>query len=702
MRYDLEQRSYEVLAADCGEQALAMLSERPDVVITDINMPGMDGFELCSRIKAEWDGPEIPVILLTTLSDPADVVRGLECGADSFTVKPYDLGYLTDRIEFVLGNGRHESGDLDDDGLEFEFSGNHYKIDSSRRKILNLLLSSYDTATQKSRELADAQRQLADANRELERRIEERTAALREEVTERIAAEKKTEQNRAWLEAVLEAAPDGILIVDHDGQIIVANGSAETIFGVPAGSLAGMSVDNLTPSAAARARHAKLRKEYQKAPVRRLVSDANRLKGVRPDGTTFPIEVGLSPLITEKGNFTIATVRDVTEKRQLEHQFQQSQKMEALGQLTGGVAHDFNNLLGIVIGNLELLEQGLSGNDRALGRVATATKAALRGTELSKRLLAFSRRQAMQPEPTEVNGAVRSVIEMAHRVLGVDIDIDSRLGADLPRVTADPSELENVVLNLAVNAKDAMPKGGTITISTKSCELEPDYLGVRAGQLKPGKYVCISVSDTGTGIPKEIIDRVFEPFFTTKPRGKGTGLGLAGAYAFAKQMGGHTTIYSEVGHGTTVKIYLPFSMTKESRRSEHTREAGTAPESFKGRVLVVDDEVDLLEIAVAYLEEMGFEVFHATDGPSALRLVDPKAPWDLLLTDVIMPGGMNGAELADKIKHLQPDIKVIFSTGFPSTALSEKSGLRVRGKVLGKPYRRQEFFEAIHGILGGN
>jgi CheY-like chemotaxis protein len=289
---------------------------------------------------------------------------------------------------------------------------------------------------------------------------------------------------------------------------------------------------------------------------------------------------------------------------------------------------------------------------------------------------------------------------MAARALGPDIKITTNLDPSVPPVLVDSMSLENALLNLAVNARDAMPQGGSLMISTRLSNLEESYPPVQAEELKPGRYARIAVSDTGHGMSPETLERAFEPFFTTKPRGKGTGLGLAMVYGFARRSGGTVRIYSEPGRGTTVSLYLPLAAGMPVPAPVA---AASSPQARAvGTVLVVDDEVDLLEIAVAYLEDMGYRALHATDGAHALEVLAREPGIDLLITDVMMPGGMNGVELARKVRELKPDVKIIYSSGFPSEALAERSGTQVDGPLLYKPYQRNEFATAIRRVMDGD
>lgn len=517
------------------------------------------------------------------------------------------------------------------------------------------------------------------------------------DITARVRLKRAAQKSEALFRAILEAAPDAILIMDGAGRIVLTNPAAQAMFGESGERLDGRDVETLIPG---------LAQPYmcEGAPDERPLawpsegSAMRRMEGLRKDGTRFPLEVALSPMDSRRGRLGVGIARDVTEQRKLEAQLQQSRKMEAIGQLTGGIAHDFNNLLGVIIGNLDLVEEQIAENDAARKRVGAAQKASVRAADLTRRLLAFSRRQHLKPEAVSLKDAIENLKAMASHTFGPDIRISTNLSADLAPVFVDSSALENALLNLAINARDAMPNGGTLTISTKARELGEDYPAVKAGELQAGTYACVSLSDTGTGIPREALDRVFEPFFTTKGRGKGTGLGLAMVYGFVKQSNGHVGIYSEVGQGTTVTLCLPFAAGGATVLRPASAQAHR---SYQGMTaLAVDDESELLEVATTYLEAMGFRVLQAADGPGALQVAGKEPGIDLLLTDVIMPGGMTGAELAQRIRERLPGTRIIFSTGFSSNALRERSGLRLEGVVLGKPFRRNEFVAAIDEVMG--
>jgi CheY-like chemotaxis protein len=353
----------------------------------------------------------------------------------------------------------------------------------------------------------------------------------------------------------------------------------------------------------------------------------------------------------------------------------------------------------VIVGHLDLLEALVGVRADARKRIQTAQRAALRAADLTKRLLAVARRQQLHPVPTLVNVLLTELLEMLPRTLGRDVRIETQFAADLPPAQIDPAGLENALLNLALNACDAMPGGGTLTFATRLVQLDAAYPPVHAGEIRPGPYVWLAVSDTGQGMPRAILEKVFEPFFTTKPRDKGTGLGLAMVYGFVTQSNGHIRIYSESGHGTSVHLYLPVATQAPAVAAPApVPSPGASP--GQGTVLVVDDEVELLEVAVTYLQAMGFTVLSAGDAPSALELVACTPELDLLLTDVIMPG-INGVALAQQIRQQHPDIPVIYVSGFPSSILVERRQLHVDGPLVNKPYRRDELAAAVHQAFAG-
>ena len=399
-------------------------------------------------------------------------------------------------------------------------------------------------------------------------------------------------------------------------------------------------------------------------------------------------------------------------RQEAEETLRQSQKMEAVGLLSGGIAHDFNNLLTIIIGNLDTMRRALvdAANPGTVAElrskltkpVESALKGANSAAQLTQRLLAFSRRQALEPARVDLDRLVSDMIEILHRSLGEDINIETVLGAGLWPTFVDAHQVENVLLNLALNAKAAMPKGGHLTIETANCYLDDAYVE-RFGDIEAGQYVLLCVSDTGTGIRTEILDRVFEPFFTTKPQGEGSGLGLAMVHGFVKQSGGHIRIYSEQGHGTTVKIYLPRATGDEKVAAvpagKPARATPTAGARKDETVLVVEDNDGVREYAVEVLEQLGYRVLAASDAKEALRLLSDGKHVDLLFTDIVLPGAITGRVLADQAKDMRPDLRVLYTTGYTRNAIVHQGRLDPDVHLLNKPYTQQSLARKVRDML---
>ena len=392
----------------------------------------------------------------------------------------------------------------------------------------------------------------------------------------------------------------------------------------------------------------------------------------------------------------VAVKEDITHRKEMEDQLRQSQKMEALGQLTGGIAHDFNNLLAIIIGNLQLLEERLESNPKVREMLQDATWSARRAGELTRRLLAFARRQPLKPDVIDLNEVIGNMTELLRRTLGAGIRIEEVLAPDLWRSFVDRGELERALINLAVNSRDAMRSGGTLTLETRNAFLDQEY-AEQYKELTPGEYVMVAVTDNGTGMPPEITERVFEPFFTTKEVGQGSGLGLSMVYGFVKQSGGHISIYSRVGQGTCVKLYLPRATAQaDQQEAEPGNLAGE--ELQKKVILVVEDEPKLRKVAVKMLDRLGLESMQAESAKAALEyLADGNI--DVLFTDIELPGGMNGAELARIAQTLYPDVKVLFTTGYASEEALHQRGVDTHAPWLLKPYSHRELARELKALF---
>jgi PAS domain S-box-containing protein len=516
------------------------------------------------------------------------------------------------------------------------------------------------------------------------------------DLTDQRRAEQDRDRNRQFLDRVIENVPATIFVKDMLGRYVLVNRSAEKLWGLTRDQIIGRTADDIFPGRTADAMReidqglATTEGEgfFEEHPID---TPANGTRWVASRRLCIRGPSG-SP------EYSLGVVEDVTERRAVEHQLRQAQKMEAVGNLTGGLAHDFNNLLLIMIGNLDLLSTDIVDNPGAAETVETVMQAALRGAELTRQMLAFSRRQPLQPSRLDVNELAGNTIKMLARTIGENVDIQLRAVARLPHVFIDAAQLEAALVNIAINARDAMPNGGKLIVETKAAEFESRDSGLHP-DMSPGPYVVISVTDTGSGMPPDVLARIFEPFFTTKENGRGTGLGLSMVYGFLKQSGGHITAYSEVGTGTVFNLYVP--AVPETDQGATVKRTGDDVSPAPGHevVLAVDDNADVRTAVVSQLTDLGYQVVAAENGEAALRKLESGIAVDLLFTDVIMPGGMNGKELAKRALEMRPDLKVLFTSGFPGTARSSGLDLEPGDALLGKPYRKRDLAQRVRRIL---
>ncbi len=406
----------------------------------------------------------------------------------------------------------------------------------------------------------------------------------------------------------------------------------------------------------------------------------------------------LNEIDAERDRHARRAMEEERERKSLEEQLRQAQKMEAVGQLTGGLAHDFNNLLTVVISSLDLLAEKLDHDQEAKELTQIALSAGLRGAELTRKLLAFSRKQALTVTAVDINDLVRGMTELFRRTLGARIEIEMITADDLWPVETDPAQVEFALINLAVNSRDAMPDGGRLTIETANGHLDEHY-AAQNPELTPGDYVMIAVTDTGMGIPQDKLARVIEPFFTTKEVGKGSGLGLSMIYGFAKQSGGHLNIYSEVGHGTTVRLYLPRG--KAAPETAATPAASMFERAARGElILVVDDNASVRHMVVKQMADLGYRTLEAVDGASALELLGATAGIDLLFTDMVMPGGMSGMQLGEAARQLRPGLPILYTSGFTEASLGNAAARALGGdQLLSKPYRKSDLAKKLRRAL---
>ena len=624
-----------------GQAALdSIRASKPDLVLTDVMMPRMDGFELLRRLRADAQLRELPVILLSARAGEDARVEGLDAGADDYLTKPFPARELLARVNANLEMAR------------------------IRREAMRDLKES----EQRFRNMAD--------NAPVMMWMTDPAGAL-------------TYLNRVWSEFTGQTAEAALefgawnALHPHD-----RSRSERTFF-------------------AANAAREAFRIEY-------------RLR--RADGTYRWALSAASPRFGDDGQFLgyIGSVIDITERKEAEEvlqranemlearitaalaeraeteaQLRQSQKMEAIGKLTGGVAHDFNNVLQVIGGNLQLLTRDVTGSLRAEQRLETAIAALSRGSKLAAQLLAFGRRQPLAPKVINLGRLVRGVDDMLRRALGEGVQIETMVAGGLWNTFVDAAQVENALLNLAINSRDAMGGHGKLTIEAGNAYLD-DVYAERHAEVAAGQYVVLAVTDTGSGIAPEIMERVFEPFFTTKPEGQGTGLGLSMVYGFVKQSGGHIKIYSEPGQGTTVRIYLP--RARDAEDVETNVESGPASGGSE-TVLVVEDDDEVRATVVDMLSDLGYRVLKARDASSALAIIESGVPIELLFTDVVMPGSLRSTELARKARERLPNVAVLFTSGYTENAIVHGGKLDEGIDLLSKPYTHEALARKLRHVI---
>ncbi|MCK1652453.1 PAS domain S-box protein [Bradyrhizobium sp. 149] len=511
------------------------------------------------------------------------------------------------------------------------------------------------------------------------------------DITEEKQSREKLRREVEERQRIFETSQDLILVTDSFGNFVQVSPSVKTILGLSPDDMIGHSATEfIHPDDLERTRN------EMRAARRGAVKRSFEARYYHYDGH----EVTLNWMGTwsepVKRHFFIG--RDLTEKQAAEAQFRHVQKMDSIGQLTGGVAHDFNNVLTVITGTIGILADAVADRPELAAITKLIDDAAERGAQLTKHLLAFARKQPLQPREIDVNALTLEAAKLLHPTLGEQITIMPQLTEDAWPALVDPGQLSTAILNLALNARDAMPDGGTLVLETRNIFLDDGYASMNP-DVVAGNYVMIAVSDTGSGIPPELIDRVFDPFFTTKEVGKGTGLGLSMVFGFVKQSGGHIKIYSEEGHGTSVKIYLPRSSGVQETEFEALQNAPIAGGDEK--ILIVEDDALVRQYVVTQIKSLGYTALEAANAAEALTIIDADKDIDLLFTDVIMPGNMNGRQLADEAARRRPELKTLFTSGYTENAIVHHGRLDSGVLLLAKPYRKSELAKMLRTALAG-
>jgi hypothetical protein len=671
---------HEVVSASNGVEALAALGKGHfDLIVSDILMPEMDGFRLCHEVKARSELSGIPFVFYTaTYTEKKDEELALSLGASRFIVKPLDPERFIAILEEVVREG--EAGRLPlahgalDEGENYLKAYNERLVHKLEDKIKQLSALSWDlTAT------------LEEKNREIAQRRE---------------AEEALRRSEEQLRLVWEESMDGMRLTDERGTIIRANPAFAKIFAKSADELKGQPFTCCYAAADAGSILAAWRSQV----VARTLDAHAELLLTRWDGKPIWLEWSNAVIESSAGPLILSLYRDVTERRRaeeeranLERQLQQSQKLETVGRLAGGVAHDFNNMLTVVNGYADLLLQRLPEGDAARSQLLQIRKAGDRAASLTQQLLAFSRKQITELKLTDLNAVVTEAGTMLQRLLGEDIRFVTELGSSADCVMADSGQIHQVLMNLAVNARDAMPRGGTLAIETRDIDVaEKDAAAYP--ELPPGAYTLLTFSDTGLGMDEETQRHMFEPFFTTKPEGTGTGLGLSTAYGIVRQSGGWIFAESKPGQGATFRIFLP-RVAGTVPAEVVTADGGTDVRASE-TILVVEDQEDVRMLAAEVLRDHGYRVLEAASGGAALLQAEQfTEPIHLLLTDVVMPG-LSGRELADRLTLLRPGLKHMFMSGYAAGALSGTTATGLATAFIAKPFTPAALAKKVREVLG--
>jgi len=674
IRHILESAHFDVELAENATVALERLkTSRFDVILTDILMPGLSGYDLCRQIREDPVLEKTPVILLTVLADPMDILKGLEAGADNYIIKPCNAHILISRLTAILEPKETQQSGPINTGLEVKLFGRTISLTSQRQQVLNLFLSSLEDAFRMNMELKSSQNELAQAKAQIEKYAQH--------------LEKQVKASGEKYAKLMEQANDAFILTNVTGTIVEANRQAETLLGRPRSFILGRPYWDFFPFETQQTIIEQFTQLKEKGTFR---SEGIQVK--RADNRLVPVEYNASAIQIGGECVAIFMFRDVT----LQEELLQSQKMHAVGLLAGGISHDFNNVLTAILGYSDMALSESYVPPEVEECLKLILKAGERAATLTRQILIFSRKQVTTASVMNINEAVTMTQRMAQRVIGEDIDLTTKLDPDVCLIRCDHGQIDQVLMNLVVNARDAMPTGGKLQIETANVVLDERYAQEHPGA-KPGPHVELKVSDTGTGINPEILGRIFEPFFTTKAEGKGTGLGLSMVYGIVTKNDGHITVESDQGTGTTFKVYLPQAVIEKPQLSMEVR---MAPSPIRGEtVLVVEDEEIVRILIKRVLKTAGYEVMEAGGGYEALEILNAHpVSIDLLLVDMVLPA-LSGPELASLIRERQPCTRVIYMSGYSNHAVFNHKTLDKTFPILQKPFAPKELLVRVRQAL---
>jgi PAS domain S-box-containing protein len=523
------------------------------------------------------------------------------------------------------------------------------------------------------------------------------TASIGEDITERRQAEAALQSSEARKNAIVQSSLDCIVTMDHEGKILEFNPAAEKVFGHARADVMGRGLAEVIIPPALRERHREGMVHYLATGETQVIGKRIEITAIRSDGSEFPIELAITRMGREKPPTFTGFIRDLSERKRLEAQLFQSQKLETVGKLAGGIAHEFNSILTAIIGQSELLLGDLPAGSPLANNATEISKAASRAATLTRQLLAYGRKQFLQPETLDLNRVIADMEGIFHHLMGEDVETHIVPAPGLHAVMADAGQIEQVIMNLAINARDAMPRGGKLTLETANVTFDEQSVG-RYSELEPGDYVMLAITDTGTGMSEKVKARLFEPFFTTKDVGQGTGLGLSTCYGIIKQSGGHISVYSELAIGTTFKIYLP-QIEAQAKIPVRRLDSPDLPRGTE-TILLVEDDPALREMAAALLSRLGYTVLEAANGIEALSPKQQRdiGHIDLLFTDVVMPH-MSGKELSERVQALYPHTRVLFTSAYTENAIVHQGVLNKGVALLQKPFTPSALAHKLREVL---